>query len=129
MSVYSSATGSAQQWGSVFDRLHDPTTYTGVYAERFRSGPGINDDADPHRHSPVRTTFQGSTNVGSNEVVHDLSKITRDYLNRDTTSPHSVSRVAVALLWPALSSDRGDNCTARSRRASGAARVDAPAVR
>jgi hypothetical protein len=26
----------AGRWGSVFDRLYDPATYTGVYAERFR---------------------------------------------------------------------------------------------
>jgi len=25
-----------QRWGNVFDRLYDPATYTGVYAERFR---------------------------------------------------------------------------------------------
>lgn len=30
---------------SVFERLHDPATYTGVYAQRFTSGPGINGDA------------------------------------------------------------------------------------
>ena len=30
---------------NVWDRLYDPATYTGVYAERFRDGPGINQDA------------------------------------------------------------------------------------
>jgi hypothetical protein len=31
---------------TVWDRLYDPATYTGVYAERFRDGPGINHDTD-----------------------------------------------------------------------------------
>jgi len=31
---------------TVWDRLYDPETYTGVYAERFRDGPGINQDTD-----------------------------------------------------------------------------------
>jgi hypothetical protein len=28
--------GDLSRWGNVFDRLYDPATYTGVYAERFR---------------------------------------------------------------------------------------------
>jgi hypothetical protein len=37
MSVSGSDLAShAARWGSVFDRLYDPATYTGVYAERFR---------------------------------------------------------------------------------------------
>lgn len=33
----SNAAGSmTQRWQNVFDRLYDPATYTGVYAERFR---------------------------------------------------------------------------------------------
>jgi len=33
---------SAEAQSTVFDRLNDVNSYTGVYAERFRSGPGIN---------------------------------------------------------------------------------------
>ncbi len=85
MSVYTAgAPASVAGAGSVFDRLYDPRTYTGVYAERFRSGPGINADAGEAQHSPVRRgSVSGYTNAGTNVNVHDLSKITRDYLNRD----------------------------------------------
>ncbi len=89
MSVYSGAPAS------VFDRLTDPRGFTGVYGERFRSGPGINHDAD--RRSPARrSSFTGSTNAGTGEVVHDLSHITRDYLGAPR-SPTSVSERAQLL--------------------------------
>jgi hypothetical protein len=54
---------------SVFDRLNDPSTFTGVYAERFRSGPGINSDGD----------------TGSGTNTRDLSQLTRENLNRDSS--------------------------------------------
>jgi hypothetical protein len=93
MSQLSSEAG-AGRWGSVFDRLYDPVTYTGVYAERFKSGPGINHDSEAKVHLS-RSTFAGNTNEGSDEVVRDIRFITRPNLNRDRTGPLSpVARAA-----------------------------------
>lgn len=100
---------------SVFDRLNDPATFTGVYAERFRSGPGINHDADVRGYGaedgaeadsratrsavdaalspPARarhrraSSFDGYTNANTNERIRDIAAITRPYLNK---SPRSV---------------------------------------
>lgn len=63
MSVLSSGVKSS----SVFDRLNDPSTFTGVYRERFQTGPGINSDG------------------GSGGNTRDLSQLTRDNLNRDSS--------------------------------------------
>ncbi|KAA0154460.1 hypothetical protein FNF27_07285 [Cafeteria roenbergensis] len=63
---------------NVWDRLYDPATYTGVYAERFRDGPGINQDA---RDRPGGD-FHGHTNAGTDQVIRDIASITRPHLNR-----------------------------------------------
>jgi hypothetical protein len=52
---------------SVFDRLSDTKSFTGVYAERFKSGGGINNGA-------------------SENHVTDLSQITRPNLRRESSS-------------------------------------------
>lgn len=84
-----SASVASGRASTIFERLHDPRTYTGVYAERFRSGPGINIDADRRSTSPRRRSgVDGLTWTKTDETVRDLSQITRDYLNKDaSTSP------------------------------------------
>lgn len=79
------ASTSPQRWGTVFDRLHDPVSYTGVYAERMRSGPTVNDASDVSvSRSP--THFRGSTNTNSDETIRDIAQITRPYLNAPAAS-------------------------------------------
>jgi hypothetical protein len=61
----------------VFKKLYDPRSYTGVYAERFRSGDGrINGEAD---NRPGRN-YAGSTNTGTNETIHHISVLMRPHL-------------------------------------------------
>jgi hypothetical protein len=61
----------------IFKKLYDPRSYTGVYAERFRSGDGrINGEAD---NRPGRA-YSGSTNTGTNEIIHDISVLMRPNL-------------------------------------------------
>jgi len=61
----------------VYKKLYDVRSYTGVYAERFRTGDGrINGDAD---NRPGRS-FSGNTNTGTDEVIHDISTLMRPNL-------------------------------------------------
>ena len=65
----------------IFKKLYDPSNYTGVYAERFRSGDGrINGEAD---NRPGRS-FRGNTNTGTDEVIHDISTLMRPHLRGGT---------------------------------------------
>jgi hypothetical protein len=65
----------------VFAKLYDVRSYTGVYAERFRSGDGrINGEAD---NRPGRA-FSGSTNTGTDEIIHDISVLMRPNLRSGT---------------------------------------------
>ena len=58
----------------VYKKLYDPRSYTGVYAERFRTGDGrINGESD---NRPGRR-FNGNTNSGTNEIIHDISVLMR----------------------------------------------------
>ena len=69
-----------QQKGTVFDRLYDTRSYTGVYAERFKGADGrINSHTDLSARSPG-SAFTGNTNTGTNEVIHDISQIMRPNL-------------------------------------------------
>jgi hypothetical protein len=66
----------------VYKKLYDVRSYTGVYAERFRTGDGrINCDAD---NRPGRV-FSGSTNLGTDEVIHDISVFMRPNLRSGGT--------------------------------------------
>jgi len=71
----------------VYKKLYDVRSYTGVYAERFRSADGrINGEAD---NRPGRV-FTGSTNLGTDEVIHDISVLMRPNLrggSMKTTTP------------------------------------------
>ena len=61
----------------VYKKLYDVRSYTGVYAERFRSADGrINGEAD---NRPGRV-FTGSTNLGTDETIHDISVLMRPNL-------------------------------------------------
>lgn len=65
----------------VFKKLYDPRNYTGVYAERFRTGDGrINGESD---NRPGRT-FSGNTNSGTDEIIHDISVLMRPSLRSGT---------------------------------------------
>lgn len=65
----------------VFAKLYDVRSYTGVYAERFRSGDGrINGEAD---NRPGKS-FSGSTNTGTDEIIHDISVLMRPNLRSGT---------------------------------------------
>ena len=49
-------------------------SYTGVYAERFRSGDGrINGETD----NRLGRRYAGNTNTGGDEVIHDISVLMR----------------------------------------------------
>jgi hypothetical protein len=62
----------------VFKKLYDPRSYTGVYAERFRSGDGrINGETE---NRPGRS-FKGSTNTASDDKIHDVSVLMRSNLH------------------------------------------------
>jgi hypothetical protein len=65
----------------VFKKLYDPRSYTGVYAERFRTGDGrINGETD---NRPGRS-FNGNTNTGTDEIIHDISVLMRPHLRSGT---------------------------------------------
>ena len=84
----------AKQQGSVFERLYDTRSYTGVYAERFKGADGrINSHTDLSARSPG-SGFTGNTNTGTNEVIHDISQIMRPNLRM--TSSHGPSGVAMS---------------------------------
>ena len=57
--------------------------YTGVYAERFRSGDGrINGDTVLR----AGMSFTGDTNTNTDEVIHDISALTRPNLRSGSTT-------------------------------------------
>jgi hypothetical protein len=65
----------------VYKKLYDPRYYTGVYAERFRSGDGrINGESD---NRPGRV-FSGNTNTATDEIIHDISVLMRPHLRSGT---------------------------------------------
>ena len=67
----------------IFKRLYDVRNYTGVYAERFRSGDGrINGESD----NRVGQNFTGNTNTGTDEIIHDVSSLMRPYLKSGSMS-------------------------------------------
>ncbi len=97
----------------VYKKLYDPNQYTGVYAERFRTGDGrINHEAD---NRPGRS-FTGSTNLGTDEIIHDISVFMRPNLRsgsmrttRDVLSGGSPTRAlsAARSSSPSRSASRG----------------------
>lgn len=50
-----------------------------------RSGPSINHEAEPRRYARA-SSFKGSPNLGTDEVIADIREVTRNYLN-DRGSP------------------------------------------
>eukprot|EP01138_Halocafeteria_seosinensis_P015707 gb/GECG01016028.1/.p1 GENE.gb/GECG01016028.1/~~gb/GECG01016028.1/.p1 ORF type:complete len:137 (+),score=14.39 gb/GECG01016028.1/:1-411(+) len=80
-----------KQRDSVFDRLHDPTNYTGVYQERFRSGPGINQHSD----AVVAGSGMKQKNRYGEAVVSDISEITRPNLRYSRRPSVSNRRVFI----------------------------------
>jgi hypothetical protein len=61
----------------IYKRLYDVRNYTGVYAERFRSGDGrINGESD----NRAGKAFNGRTNQGTDETIHDISVLMRPNL-------------------------------------------------
>lgn len=67
--------------GGVYKKLYDVRSYTGVYAERFRTGDGrINGETD---NRPGRQ-YMGNTNTATDEVIHDISVLMRPNLRSGT---------------------------------------------
>lgn len=66
----------------VFKRLYDVSTYTGVYAERFRSGDGR---INSHSGNRAGKSFNGSTNAGTDENIHSIASIMRPNLASGST--------------------------------------------
>eukprot|EP01138_Halocafeteria_seosinensis_P011332 gb/GECG01011575.1/.p1 GENE.gb/GECG01011575.1/~~gb/GECG01011575.1/.p1 ORF type:complete len:757 (+),score=97.71 gb/GECG01011575.1/:1-2271(+) len=67
----------------IFKKLYDVRNYTGVYAERFRSGDGrINGESD----NRVGRSFKGNTNTGTDEIIHDVSSLMRPTLKSGVMS-------------------------------------------
>lgn len=56
--------GEANKPGGIFDRLSSEKSFTGVYAERFKS---------PHANKAQQ--FRGHTNTGTDEPVYDISQV------------------------------------------------------
>ena len=69
--------------GSVFDRLYDTRSYTGVYAERFKGADGrINAHTDL---TASATQFKGNTNTRTNEKFHSIQGMLRTNLSSGGT--------------------------------------------
>ncbi len=79
-------------------------SYTGVYAERFRSGDGrINGESD----NRLGRRYLGSTNTGGDEVIHDISVLMRSNMSGGSqmryplaSSMHPLSAAAVCSTGP-----------------------------
>jgi len=75
--------GSNSPYKSVFDKLTDPTLYTGMHKHRFdmQTGQGLGrkgrDSIGKGNGTALDTptSFQGNTNTGTDEVIHDISQI------------------------------------------------------
>ena len=55
--------GEANKTGGIFDRLTQQDSYTGAHRERF------------NQQGSSQTEFRGHTNTGSDQPVHDISKV------------------------------------------------------
>ncbi len=109
------------QKSTVFDRLYDTRSYTGVYAERFKGADGrINSHTDLSARSPG-SGFTGNTNTGTNEVIHDISQIMRPNLRMQRSQQNAgqvgnqgrhTKRFSVSAgMWYDESSNRPVNAT------------------
>ncbi len=109
----------------VYKKLYDHRSYTGVYAERFRSADGrINGEAD---NRPGRV-FSGSTNQGTDETIHDISVLMRPNLRAGGTmmAPANHTLVKRGLLSPRAASPSAARLGA-TRSASRARSASRPA--
>ena len=75
----SSIAGEAIEPGSVYDRLTNPHLYTGVYKRAWFSDGRINHHSDTGM-SLRQTGFEGHTNTGTNETIHDIRHTLRTNL-------------------------------------------------
>jgi len=88
----------------VYARLYDVRNYTGVYAERFRSGDGrINGHAD----NRVGRSYKGNTNTGTDEVIHNIASVMRPNLRSSGST------------MPKRKGGKSSTGTPRSRRRGG----------
>lgn len=102
----------------VFKKLYDPRSYTGVYAQRFRSGDGrINGESD----NRVGRSYNGHTNQGTDEVIHDISVLMRPEL-RSGTMMRSRDKGRGGSPPPKRSTSRPMSARLMSQTASSAAR-------
>jgi hypothetical protein len=80
---------------NVFKRLYDTKNYTGVYAERFRAGGDgrINGQTQVSLRA-THAHFKGNTNTGTDEVIHDISKLMRPNLRHSEEFNNNHSSVS-----------------------------------
>lgn len=71
--------GEANRPGGVYERLASPSTFTGIYRRAWLTDGRINHFADTGV-SRIPSKFEGSTNTGSNETIHDLKHLLRPNL-------------------------------------------------
>jgi hypothetical protein len=71
--------GQANKAGGVYERLASPTSFTGIYRRAWLTDGRINHFADTGV-SRIPSKFEGSTNTGSNETIHDLKHLLRPNL-------------------------------------------------
>jgi hypothetical protein len=64
--------GQANRPGSVYDRLSNPTNFTGVYRRAYFTDGRMNAYADTGVSS-IPSRFVGDTNTGTNETIHSIS--------------------------------------------------------
>ena len=72
--------GSANRPGSVYERLADPSSFTGVYRRAWQSDGRINHFTETGL-SLLPSRFRGNTNTGSDETIRDIRVLLRPNLN------------------------------------------------
>jgi len=76
--------GEANRPRSVWDRLSQPSSFTGVYKRAYFTDGRMNAFSDTGA-SAIPTEFRGDTNTQSNETVHDISVMLRTNLKSGKT--------------------------------------------
>ena len=72
--------GSANRPGSVYERLANPASFTGVYRRAWQSDGRINHFTETGL-SLLPSRFRGNTNTGSDETIRDIRVLLRPNLN------------------------------------------------
>ena len=123
-----STSPSKRGGGSIFDRLTDQSTYTGVYAERFKSGGGINGHADSGNVRDLsqitRPNLSGkgsTTHFGVGSKVHSYQT---SGMEKDTPSSRGSGRSSSAAAGSAAARHRSTSPTKRTSGGGGGSIFD-----